>query len=52
MRRYLPRCRTCGPLNKPTDADTAYRACREHRHDRRSHSIGVVPIITKERNQP
>lgn len=52
MKRYLPRCRTCGPLNKPTDVDTAYHDCREHRTRHRSHSTGVVPIITEQRRRP
>ena len=29
-RLYMPRCRTCGPLGKPTGLDEAVPSCTRH----------------------
>ena len=52
IRRYLPRCRTCGVLSKPASADAAYEAGRRHGKDKPGHTVGVIPIKVEERKRP
>lgn len=52
IRGYLPRCRSCGVLHKPTNADTAHETARRHIKAKPGHSVGVIPIRIEERKRP
>lgn len=40
MSRWLVRCRTCGPLASPLDADQAVELIVRHRKERPGHKAG------------
>ncbi|NMM93467.1 hypothetical protein G1C95_0652 [Bifidobacterium sp. DSM 109957] len=44
MKRYLPRCRTCGSLSAPSDVDSAYETAKAHMKNKPGHAVGVIPI--------
>ena len=42
-RLWMPRCRTCGPLGKPTGLDEADTSCTRHANQYPNHQTAWYP---------
>ncbi len=45
-RLWMPRCRTCGPLGKPTGLDEAVTCCNRHTNQTK-HQTAWYPTYTQ-----